>query len=267
MSYWRYWQLDSAPFSGQAPNALFKGATVEEALARIDFLISHRRQLGTLVGHNGTGKTSLLRYCATAPSGKEASQSVQILRTSMLGKSAGELVVELATRLTGDRRTTESTSAWLAVCDFFNAAERENLQIALLVDDAESSTAAAEADLTRLLSQAFPLTIILAIESQLISAVSRNVIDRTELQIELPAWEMQQTGEFLAWMSQTLGREEPIFTDRAIEQVQALSDGIPRRIVQLSDLALVAGAVSQADFIDVDCIEQVAWELPKSNAA
>ncbi|GAB5402267.1 MAG: hypothetical protein Aurels2KO_04980 [Aureliella sp.] len=267
MSYWRYWQLEAAPFSGQTPWSLFKGATVEEALARIDFLVGHRRRLGTLVGQSGVGKTALLRYFAATPATREASQNVQFLKTSMLGKAPGELVVELATRLTGDRRNDDPTTAWLAVCDYFNAAEREEVQTTLLVDDAESSTAGAEADLSRLLSKSFPLTVILAIESQLISAVSRTLMEQTELQIELPAWELSQTGEFLAWMSQTLGRKEPIFTDRAIEQIQQLSGGNPRRIVQLADLALVAGAVSQLDFIDVDCIEQVAWELPNSNAA
>ena len=36
---------------------------------------------------------------------------------------------------------------------------------------------------------------------------------------------------------------------------------------QIADLALVAGAVQQAQYIDHDCIEQVAFELPRTAAA
>jgi type II secretory pathway predicted ATPase ExeA len=118
-----------------------------------------------------------------------------------------------------------------------------------------------------MVSMTFPITIIFAAESQALSAVSRELIDRVELQIELPGWDISQTTEFLSWSCTRLGREEPIFTDTAAERIQQLSQGIARRIVQLTDLALVAGAVAQADCIDVECVDQVAWELPKSHAA
>ena len=78
---------------------------------------------------------------------------------------------------------------------------------------------------------------------------------------------MLQTSEFLAWTCQQLGRDDPIFTDSGVQRVQQLSEGMPRRIVQLADLAMVAGAVCQADCIDGEIVDQVAFELPKSTAA
>lgn len=265
MTYWRYWQLKSAPFTGES--ALFRGATVEEALARIEFLISNRRSVGSLLGASGVGKTSLFKYCIVNPLSGGDVPSLQILRVSMLGMSPGELLADLATRLSGARRPQDPQAAWKFVCDYFQAASREETQTVLLVDDTESCSAAAEADLMRLLAMSFPLTVIFAVESQLASAVSRNLFDRCELQIELPSWEVMQTSEYLAWLCESLGRSSPIFTDSAVERIQQLSQGIPRRIVQLTDLALVAGAVSQADCIDAECVDQVACELPKSNAA
>lgn len=267
MSYWRYWQLSAAPFTGDTVKPLFRGATVEEALARIEFLISNRRSVGSLVGPSGVGKSSLLRYSATNPPCNADVPNLRVFRTSMLGLSSGELISVLATWLTGSRRASSGPTAWECLCDYFQAASREDVQVVLLVDDTESSTAAGEADLCRLLSMTFPLTVIFAVEAQLVSAVSRALFDRTELQIELPGWEVSQTAEFLAWTGSRLDRMQPIFTDGAIERIQQLSQGLPRRIVQIADLALVAGAVSQADCVDADCVEQVAWELPKSNAA
>lgn len=274
MTYWRYWQLNAPPFSG---SSFFRGATIEEALARIEFLISNRRSVGALVGTSGVGKSRLLRYCAANPPTGTDIPGVQMLRTSLQGLARGELLVDLASRLSGrglsaqnlagQRRTLDTPTAWSLISDYFQAARREETQTVLLVDDSESATAAAEADLLRLLAMDFPLTVIFAVETQMASAVSRSIVERCELQIELPAWDIMQSAEFLAWMSISLGRNTPVFTDSAVERIQDMSRGVARRIVQITDLALVAGAVAQTDCIDADCIEQSASELPKSTAA
>ncbi len=264
MTYWRYWQLNSAPFTG---STLFRGASVEEALARIEFLVGNRRSVGSLTGVSGVGKSALLHHCVGNPPVGNDIPNVEMFCTSLLGISAGELLVNLAVRLSGQRRIVDSQSAWKSICDYFQAARREGTQTVLLIDDTESATTAVETDLTRLVAMRFPLTVIFAVETQMASAVSRSIMDRCELQIELTPWDLTQSAEFLAWTSLSLGRTTPIFTDSAVERIQELSQGIARRIVQLADLSLVAGAVSQADCVDVDCIEQVAWELPKSTAA
>jgi hypothetical protein len=240
---------------------------VEEAIARIEFLISNRRQVGSLLGPSGVGKTSLLLHCAANPPSSPEVPSLHVVRTSIFGLREGDLLCDLAVRLCGTRYGHDQREAWQSLRDYFRAAGREGVQTALLIDDTESASAAGEADLIRLLSVSFPLTVVFAVESQLASAVSRSLFDRCELQIELPGWEYSQTAEFLSWTSERLGRQDPIFTDTAVQRIQELSHGIPRRIIQIADLALVAGAVQQAEYVDDECIDQVAWELPKSNAA
>ncbi len=267
MTYWRYWNLEGPPYAGDNTQILFRGVTVEEAIARVDFLISNRRSVGSLVGPSGVGKSSILRYCSHNTSYSAETPNLRILRTSMLAMTGSELLLDLANRLIGVRKEAGVTNAWQDLCDYFQAASREDLQTVLLVDDVESGTAAAEADLNRLASMGFPLTVIFAVESQAIGSISRSLLDRVELQIDLPGWEITQTGEFLAWSLSRLGCDRPVFEDSAVERIQELSQGIARRIVQLSDLALVAGAVAQSESIDAECINQVAWELPKSSAA
>lgn len=244
------------------------GPSVEEAVARIEFLINNRRSVGALLGVSGVGKSSILRHCHNFPPASADVPSLQVHRISMLGLQGGELIRQLAIWLSGNASAVESPSdAWRVLCDYFRAAQREGVQTILLIDDTESSTANAEADLCRLLSMSFPLTVVFSVETQLVSAVSRSLIDRVELQIELPAWDFSQTAEFLIWNSRRLGRAEPIFTESAVQRIHQLSGGIARKIVQLADLALVAGAVSQSSYIDAECVDQVAWELPKTYAA
>lgn len=272
MTYWRYWDLNGAPFSGDATQPLYRGVTVEEALARIDFLVSNRRNLGLIHGPSGIGKSSILRHTSAYPPATAEVPNVRCLRTSMLGLASGELVRNMASRLIGNRSLLspdqeQPGATWNRLSDFFNAAQREDLQTVLLLDDAESATRDGEADLCRLLSMSFPLTVILAAESEALSLLSPALVDRTELQLDLPTWEISQTGEFLAWSLGRVGREQPVFTDQAVERIQQFSGGIPRKIVQIADLSLVAGAVMRSNYVDLDCVNQVAQELPKSVAA
>ncbi len=268
VTYWRYWQLNGAPFTGDINQPFFRGATVEEALARIDFLVSNRRSLGILIGPSGVGKSSILRHCAANPPSSEEIPSVQCLRISALGLQGGELVAQLARQLLGRPATPHAGPAnWHVVCDYFNATRREGVQTVVFLDDAESASQSAQSDVSRLLSMTFPLTFVISAEQQLVGAINPMLLDRTELQIDLPGWEISQTAEFLAWSSQQAGRHQPIFTDRAVEAIQEVSHGIARRIVQIADLALVAGAVSQADCVDADCVQQVICELPRTVAA
>lgn len=264
MSYWRYWQLNSAPFTG---TTLFRGASVEEALARVEFLVSNRRAVGSLTGVSGVGKSAVLQYCVTNPPIGNDIPNLEMIRTSLLGMTSGELLVNLASRLSGQRRIVDSQSSWKLICDYFQAARREGTQTVLLIDDTENATTAVETDLTRLLAMRFPMTVIFAVETQMVSAVSRSIMDRCELQIELTPWDLTQTTEFLGWVCFSLGRSSPIFTDAAVERIQELSQGVARRIIQLADLSLVAGAVAQADCVDAECVEQISWELPKTTAA
>lgn len=267
MTYWRYWNLSGPPFTGEATEPLFRGSTVEEALARIEFLVTNRRHVGAIVGPSGVGKSTLLRHCAMQPLTSPDLPNVRAIRISVLGKGPAELIAIVASELTGGRRASDPAESWTSLCDFFQAASREEVHTVLLLDDVDSCNAACEEDLCRILSMSFPLTVLMAIESRLLSTISRNLVSRTELQIELPAWELAQTAEYLAWTCSRLGRNEPLFTDDAVHCIQELSYGIPRRIVHITDLALVAGAVAKANAIEADCVEQVAWELPKSNVA
>ncbi|MEM8734364.1 MAG: AAA family ATPase [Planctomycetota bacterium] len=274
MTYWRYWELSSAPFTGDSKQPLFRGATVEEALARVDFLVGNRRSLGLLSGPGGCGKSSVLRYLAATPPVSAEVPSVSCLRLSMLGLRSGELTSHLTRALLSQTNTgcgcdqdRQGLLEWQSLSDYFNAAAREGVQTLLLLDDAEAATAAAETDLCRLLAATFPLTVILSTASESAVTLQRSLVERVELQIDLPEWELSQTAAFIAWSLARVEGKREVFSDEAVDHIQQISSGIPRRIVQIADLALVAGAVAQADQITAETVQQVVLELPKSFAA
>jgi general secretion pathway protein A len=57
------------------------------------------------------------------------------------------------------------------------------------------------------------------------------------------------------------GRSTPIFSEGALRRLHELTGGIPRRIKQLADLALLGGAGSNLAQIEAELIEAVYQEL------
>ena len=59
--YETHWGLRESPFRGLAnPRYFYCSPTHDEALARLQFLVQHRRRLGLLLGMPGSGKSLLL---------------------------------------------------------------------------------------------------------------------------------------------------------------------------------------------------------------
>ncbi|MCC6510778.1 MAG: AAA family ATPase [Pirellulaceae bacterium] len=266
MSYWHYWKLNAAPFTSSRQH-FFRGQTVEEALARIEFVCGQKRNLATLLGPTGVGKSSLLNHLLSSPPRQSELPAPQICLVSMLGLSAGDLAIELAKKTCG-RRMNSAMDAWNTLCDSFTTCQRTDAHTLLLIDDVENCGAEAENDLIRLvrLAEDKNVSIVLSIETHLASTVSRWLLERSYLQVELPLWDVQQAREFLRFTLSRCGGSTTLFTDSAVVRLHQLSRGTARRLVQLADLALIAGAVAGATRIDDPIIAQVAQEIPRTTS-
>ena len=63
MSYLSHWKLNRSPFSlSGSQRGVFTGGTIEEAIARLDFLADQHKKLGIILGPSGIGKSTLLNY-------------------------------------------------------------------------------------------------------------------------------------------------------------------------------------------------------------
>jgi type II secretory pathway predicted ATPase ExeA len=87
------------------------------------------------------------------------------------------------------------------------------------------------------------------------------MIELAELRIDIDVWDEFDTKAFIELALAEAGRAALTFTDDAIEALHRLAGGVPRRVKQLAELALLAGAGSQVALIDLDTIEGVYREL------
>lgn len=58
-----------------------------------------------------------------------------------------------------------------------------------------------------------------------------------------------------------VGCTDLIFSTEALHQLHDLAGGIPRRVAQLANLALLAGAGRELEQIDADTVDSVYHEL------
>jgi type II secretory pathway predicted ATPase ExeA len=88
----------------------------------------------------------------------------------------------------------------------------------------------------------------------------------SELRIEVEPWGAEETRDYLRHALDRAGVAESVFGETAIERLHELTLGIPRRISQLAELALLAGAGSQQEVIDGETVEAAFAELGMQGA-
>ena len=124
------------------------------------------------------------------------------------------------------------------------------------------------------------VTTLLCVSEETLVDLPRWVVEMNELRIDLPAWDLGQVADYFDFAISTAGGDPNIFDAQAMTRIQELADGIPRRIAQIADLALVSGAVRRSGQVNAEIVEEVCneftlsigtnfpvfWESPQLNA-
>jgi general secretion pathway protein A len=261
--YLAYWGLGQAPFRGHLdPRSFHQGPTQEEALARLHFLVEQRRTVGLLLGEAGSGKSLLLEFFAKelgVVNRQVALESlVGISRSEFLWLLAGQLGVEIPP-------TAGEFSLSRAVDDHLIANRFQQISTIFLIDDADEARGEVLDEIARLahLSQAHDagLTLVLAAQCRQAHKLGARLLELAELRVDLECWDADDTAAFVKKSLAAAGRSTPIFSESALRRLHALSGGVPRRVKQLADLALLGGAGANLAQIEADLLDSVFHEL------
>ncbi len=261
--YQAYWGLSQSPFRGRLDSRAFhRGPAQDEALARLHFLVDERRTLGLVLGEPGTGKSLLLEVFATELNKTKHERALLGLlgigRRELLWQLAGELGIE-------SRRTASEAVLHREIDDHLIANRFQQLSTVLLLDDADEATPEVLGEIARLAlfnqTHDAGLTLIVAAHPERLGRLGARLLELAELRVDLQGWELDDTAEMLKKSLAQAGRSTPIFSEAAIRRIHDLSGGIPRRVKQLADLALIGGAGANLAQIEPDLIELVYREL------
>ncbi len=261
--YQSYWGLSQSPFRASLDARFFyQGLAQDEALARLHFLVEEHRALGLLLGRAGSGKSMLLEvFALQLPNFNTQHALVNLAgidQHEFLWLLGGQLGVEVSS---GASLFTLSRT----LVDHLIANRYQQITTVLLLDDADEARGEVLVEIARLaqidvVSDA-RLTIALSAQPARVGRLAARLLELAELRIDLDGWEADETAAFVKSALVLAGRSTPVFSEAALARLHERSGGIPRRVKQLADLALLAGAGQNLVQIEPDTIDAVFHEL------
>jgi type II secretory pathway predicted ATPase ExeA len=185
---------------------------------------------------------------------------------NLLGTDGAELLWLLASQFgLNPPAGLSSGSLWRLLTDRLTEYRYQQLATVLLLDNADRAGADVLMQITRIAqfdsSADSRLTLVLSGRQERMGRIGNELLELAELRIDIGPWGPADTEGYLSHALAQAGRTTPIFAEAAVLRLHELGDGVPRRISQLADLALLAGAGGNLDRIDVETIESVYREL------
>lgn len=266
--YESYWQLERKPFDSSCdPRFYFPDESHQAALLKLRYAIENRRGGALLAGPSGSGKTLLIGMLR-AMLGEAFAPFVHLVFPQM---SSEHLLAYLAGELTGtaDRTFSSSVPQCLRSIEHYLAENTEHGRHAVLVvDEAHLLGEATALEALRLLlnyelAGRHALTLLLVGQPAILPAMDRMapLEERLGVKCLLRPLTPPEVAEYVNHRLKVAGAKRPLFEPAALEVLPRLTQGIPRRINRLCDLALLIGYAEERRSIDAAQLEAVHEEL------
>lgn len=266
--YESYWRLQAKPFEPTVdPSFYYPSEAHQGALLKLRYAIENRRGAAVLAGESGLGK-SLLVHNLLSQLPDEFSPRVRVVFPKM---PADQLVTYLAEEISG-RRWEESKpaihTAIRRLDDVLMETAVAGRHAVAIIEESHLICDPRTLETLRLLQnfeyQGKPaLTLVLVGDAMLLPALERcNEFDqRMGVKCLLRPLTIEETVSYINHRLHAAGREGEIFDDAAYEAIFTQSQGVPRKINRLCDLALLIGFAENHTTLNADHIEGVAHEL------
>lgn len=255
----RYWKLDRDPFD-ESTSPFVPLQAHQEAVARLTESIQSGRRLTRFQERAGMGKSRVLAETLNAMRGpgRRVARSTSPLDGASL---FADLAAGLGSRVPpGASRAV----AWRCLSEALRLCRWQRLHVVLAIDDCQDLGDDSDRVDLRRLAHADPhpsaRLSILQVFREPDDIEESWVADPWELSIALPALLRSECERYVTAKLEAAGRPEPTFTPRAFHRLHALSEGVPRTLDRLADLALMAGAARGLEIIPAELVEGVSVE-------
>jgi general secretion pathway protein A len=260
--YQSHWGLKDKPFENSPdPKYIFYSQQHKEAISRLLYVVREHKGAALLTGEYGSGKTLLSRVLKDELKQERIYQSVFILNPRLSGI---ELLKEIVWQLTGSSSTNNKVDLFHALQETLYANHRSGKHTVIVVDEAQAIMGYDCFEELRLLlnfqlNDAFLLTLVLMGQPEFKSKIFNmpQLGHRMAVRYHLNALDETETKEYVIHRLEVAGARQGIFTEDAYEGIYFYSTGIPRRINNICDLALLVGYGEGLKSIDRTTISKV----------
>jgi general secretion pathway protein A len=263
--YEAYWKIREKPFENMPdPRFIYYSQKHEEALSRMLYAVRERKGAAILTGEYGSGKTLLSRILLEELSSEQYQPAIIV--NPILPPL--ELLKEIIYQLGGNTTSLSSKGDLLHYFDGMLYRNRtENKNTVIVIDEAQAVSVESFEELRLLLNfqlnDDFLLTLILLGQPELKAKMDKlpQLKQRFSIRYHLKALAEEQSKEYILHRLEVAGAEKEIFRDDALSEIYRFSEGIPRRINNICDLALLVGCAEGLDKVDKEIIKDVAEDL------
>jgi general secretion pathway protein A len=275
--YESHWGLKRLPFQAKMDVETYYPSESQQAAAlKLHYAIEQRRAVVVMCGEPGVGKTMLLNSCLG-----QLPDSVSPVVKLVFPAMAPDQLLRSIAKLMGEKRSPADRSLSESV-DFIDEILRENLangkHAVLAIDEAHLLDQHESLEPLRLLLNLAgdvcraesPLTLVLCGGTSLISHVAKHssLDDRVAARCHLERFSLDDTVAYVLHRLRCSGaKREDILSSKAFEQLHLLSQGVPRRINRLCDLALMIGFAQDLEQIEARTIQSAHDELSSQRQA
>ncbi len=266
--YVSYWRLQEEPFIDALDLRYFyQTPQHEEGLARLLYVARQRKSGAVLTGEYGAGKSLVCQMFLQRLS-KVGCFSVVVLENPML--SAEGLWRELARQLRGCQDVSDDMDAnYQQVVALLNGRHQQGGHGIVIVEEAQLLAHDERMERIRLLmnirdKKGYPLlTLILVGAPEIVQYLSRNVSMRQRMHTvwNLKPLTRDQVRAYLDHRLRLAGGNAWIFDESAVDALYTYSQGIPRLINGVADMALYLGMVESAVHVDQRIVERVVADM------
>lgn len=278
--YLGFFNLLEAPYSTSPnPRFLYISPAHNGALQKTKWIISAKEGLALCFGKPGTGKTTLARELAQHLEDDPAISYVFITNPNY--PTPNQLLRAIVTEF----KVGQTARSYLELLDIFKRfliteAVEQQKTLVLMIDEANTLKPPMLEMIRQIMNyesndQKFIQIVLFAQEefrTRLYQARYRNIVSRVAMSSTLDNLSLSETHAMLRHRWTVAGGQHFPFTEEAVNQIYAHSQGIPRTQVILAGNALLAAYLSQQQRIEAELVTQVILDrglpdtLPESPA-
>ena len=254
--YESYWDLREKPFENTPdPRFLFQNPHTADVFTRLQYTIQGNRGAALLTGESGCGKTLLTRALLQELDADKT--EIGLLPTPT--QTAEGFLREVLYQLGDDNSEGDRTQIVHRIHEILFEHHASGKQTVLVVEEGQHIDDESILEEIRLLlnfqlNDAFLITLLLVGQPHLaervrtFAALDQRIASRSVLAPMGP----EETSDYIIHRLEVAGRGQPIFAADAVELVYQYSGGVPRKVNNICDIALVIGSSRKLAAIEAD---------------
>lgn len=265
--YENYWGLTSLPFQIVSdPEKYFPSSVHEEARSRISYAIRYGKGAALFTGEVGMGKTTVTNVVAK----KLTDKNIDLAMITNPLLCVNDFLKEILYQMKVKSEASSKLDLIHEINDKLLSNFHNGKTTVLMIDEAHLITDMQILEEIRLLLNYqydgnFLLTVILVGQPELRKIV-RNITpleQRLTIKFHLRNLSFEGTKDYILYRLDLAGGKDSIFTLDAIKLVHEYSNGIPRKINQICDMALLVTSYEKKLNVDVEDIRKVIADEAK----